>query len=339
VADSHAFYVQLFSPVAERLGKAGHVITVPTGPLLSLPFGLFVTDPPPKIANRDYTQVAWMARQHALTLTPSVQSFVNLRQTITPSRASQALIGFGDFVPHRNPDAVLASLGLPESCREQAILIADLSKLPGTAEEIRGIAASIGAPDDALFLGTAFSEDSVKQANLADYRIVYFATHGLLPHKLQCLPQPALAMSMSSLEQARGDGLLMTEEVVEELALDADLVVLSACDTGGPGDETGGESLSGLARAFFYAGARSLLVSHWEVPDKPTMRLLTGTFERLTSQDVTLAEALRESQVALIEYPPLSHPLAWAGFTVVGDGGLRLSPGLSTPTRTADSGA
>jgi CHAT domain-containing protein len=338
VADSHALYLQLFTPIAERLARAGHVVTVPTGPLLSLPFGLFVTEPPPKIANRDYTQVAWMAREHALTLTPSVQSFVNLRQTITPSRANQALIGFGDFVPHRNPDAVLASLGLPESCRKEAILIADLSTLPGTAEEVRGIAASIGAPDDALFLGTAFSEDAVKQADLADYRIVYFATHGLLPHKLQCLPQPALATSKSAQEQARGDGLLMTEEVVEELSLDADLVVLSACDTGGPGDETGGEALSGLARAFFYAGARSLLVSHWEVPDKSTMRLLTGTFERLTTQDVTLAEALRESQVALIEKPSLSHPLAWAGFTVVGDGALRLSPGVSSPTRTADSG-
>ena len=339
VADSYAFYTQLFSPVAESLAKAGHVITVPTGPLLSLPFGLFVTEQPPEIADRDYTQVAWMARRHALTLTPSVQSFVNLRQTSTPSRANQALIGFGDFVPHRNPDAVLSSLGLPDSCREQASLIANLSKLPGTAEEIRGIASSIGAPDDAMFLGTAFSEEAVKQANLADYRIVYFATHGLLPHKLQCLPQPALAMSTSSQEQAQSDGLLMTEEVVEELALDADLVVLSACDTGGPGNETGGEALSGLARALFYAGARSLLVSHWEVPDKPTMRLLTGTFERLASQDISLAEALKKSQVALIEYRPLSHPLAWAGFTIVGDGGLQLSPGLSASKKTDKSGA
>jgi CHAT domain-containing protein len=130
----------------------------------------------------------------------------------------------------------------------------------------------------------------------------------------------------------------MTEEVIEELELDADLVVLSACDTGGPGDETGGEALSGLARAFFYAGARSLLVSHWEVPDKPTMRLLTGTFERLTSQDISLAEALQKSQVALIEYRPLSHPLAWAGFTIVGDGGLQLSPGLSASKKTGKSG-
>lgn len=338
VADAYTFYVQLFSPVAERLARASHVITVPSGPLLSLPFGLFVTEPPPKIADRDYTQVAWMARRHALTLTPSVQSFVNLRQTTTPSRANQSLIGFGDFVPHRNPEAILTSLHLPESCREQSMLIANLSELPGTADEIRGVASSIGAPDDAIFLGTAFSEDAVKQANLADYRIVYFATHGLLPHKLQCLPQPALAMSISSHGQAQNDGLLMTEEIIEDLALDADLVVLSACDTGGPGDETGGEALSGLARAFFYAGARSLLVSHWEVPDKPTMRLLTGTFERLTSQDISLAEALQKSQVALIEYRPLSHPLAWAGFTIVGDGGLHLSPGLSASKKTGKSG-
>ena len=338
VADAYAFYQELFGPVAERLAGAEHVITVPSGPLLSLPFGLFVTEPPPAITGRDYTQVAWMARSHALTLTPSVQSFVNLRQTATPSRAKQSLIGFGDFVPHRDPEAILTSLGLPESCREQAIIIANLSRLPGTADELRGIASSIGAPADALYLGSAFSEEAVKQANLADYRIVYFATHGLLPHKLQCLPQPALAMSAYAQEQTQGDGLLMTEEVVEELALDADLVVLSACDTGGPGDETGGEALSGLARAFFYAGARSLLVSHWEVPDKPTMRLLTGTFERLSSQDISLAEALRASQIALIETRKLSHPLAWAGFTVVGDGGLKLSPGMTATKEGNDPG-
>ena len=335
VADSYELYVKLFSPIAERLAKVKHIITVPTGPLLSLPFGLFVTNPPPEITDRDYTQVAWLAKQHALTLTPSVQSFVNLRQTKSSSKAKHSLIGFGDFIPHSDPDTLLSLLGMPESCRDQAVLIANLSTLPGTGEEIRSVAKAIGNDDNTLYLGNNFTEEAVKHADLADYRIVYFATHGLLPYKLQCLSQPALAVSTTIQDASKDDGLLMTEEVIKELKLDADLVVLSACDTGGPGQETGGEALSGLARAFFYAGARSLLVSHWEVPDKPTMRLLTGTFNRLAPQDLSLAEALQKSQIDMMEYRPLSHPLAWAGFTIVGDGGEHLSRMSSPTTLTA----
>jgi CHAT domain-containing protein len=335
VSDAYTFYQRLFAPVAEQLAKAKHVITVPSGPLLSLPFGVFVVEPPPKISGRDYTQVAWMARRHALTLSPSVQSFVNLRQTARPSSASQPFIGFGDFVPQGDPRAVSASMrGASAICDKEAVLIANLSRLPNTASEVREVAASLGAPKDSVVLGSAFSEDTLKHADLSDYRVVYFATHGLLPNKLTCLPQPALALSRPTGGDTASDGLLMTDEVIgvaqgkgedEGLNLNADVVVLSACDTGGPeGGKTGGEQLTGFFRAFFYAGARSLLVSHWEVPDKPTMRLMTGTFERLATQDLTLAEAFQASQVALIEYRPLSHPLAWAGFTVVGDGGLRL---------------
>jgi CHAT domain-containing protein len=116
----------------------------------------------------------------------------------------------------------------------------------------------------------------------------------------------------------------LTASEIGDLSLDADLVVLSACNTGGPGMETGGEALSGLARAFFYAGARSLLVTHWEIPDKPTLDLLSTTFKHFADENMTLAEAVGKAQRALIQTPALSHPLAWGGFSVVGDGGVRL---------------
>jgi CHAT domain-containing protein len=142
------------------------------------------------------------------------------------------------------------------------------------------------------------------------------------------------AVSKSGEDAVPGDGLLTSSDILD-IPLDADLVVLSACNTGGPGEETGGESLSGLARAFFYSGARSLLVTHWETPDEPTTKIMVDTFKRLRSGNLSLAEALRKSQTDFIQkYPYWSHPVAWASFTLVGDGDQHLSTGNVTVAST-----
>jgi CHAT domain-containing protein len=119
--------------------------------------------------------------------------------------------------------------------------------------------------------------------------------------------------------------------------MNADLVVLSACDTGGPAGATGGEALSGLARAFFYAGARTLMVTHWEVPSTFSAELVGETFRRATSGNNTLAEGLREAQLAMISQP-VSHPKAWAGYSLVGDGGQRLGRARFAGRASASSG-
>lgn len=318
VKRAYAVYRLLLDPVHDRLANAKHVITVPSGPLLSLPFAILVVDQPPAIQGEDYSQVAWMGRRQALTLSPSVQSFVNLRNTVKPSEASKPMIGFGDFVAKRDVDAILASRGLPQSCRRDVMALANAPALPNTAKELRAVASTLGASSDSIVLGNSFSEQHVKELPLADYRVVYFATHGLLPKQLNCWNEPSLVTSEPPGEA--GDGLLTTREIAE-LKLDADLVVLSACNTGGPSGETGGESLSGLARSFFYAGARSILVTHWMIPDEPTVQLMTGTFGALAKDETPAAEALRRSQERLINNPTTSHPLRWGAFTLVGDGG------------------
>lgn len=326
VEDAYALYKLIFGPAEERLAGVRHIIAVPGGPLLSLPFGVLVTEPPRQASRTDYSNISWMARKYALTLAPSAQSFVNLRTTVRPSQSPLAFIGFGDFVPHGDAGVVMDALGMPRGCRAEADLIANLPALPNTAKELRQTAARLKAPDSALILGPAFCKPTLKKLKLSDYRILYFATHGLLPYKLECLPEPALVLSRSPEGGGGGktdDGLLTSGEIVD-LKLDADLVVLSACDTGGPGEETGGEALSGMARAFLYAGARSLLVSHWEIPDEPTVKLFVTCFDRLGSRDATLAEAMQSAQIALMEDPATSHPMAWGGFTIVGDGGQRL---------------
>ena len=172
-----------------------------------------------------------------------------------------------------------------------------------------------------MILGAQATEKRVRSTDLSQYRVVAFATHGLLPGELKCKGEPALALTPPATGSADEDGLLDAGEVAQ-LKLDADWVVLSACNTAAPDGGLGGQSLSGLARAFFYAGARSLLVSHWAVASQPTVILTTTLFEAYT-RDGALgrAAALRAAQAKLQGDPATSHPAFWAPFVLVGDGG------------------
>ena len=323
VVASYELFRTLFGPVAGELASYEHLIVVPTGPLLSLPMQVLVTRQPTAVTNYDYTNIRWLGEQHALTLATSVRALVDLRGT-RPSVAAKTLIGFGDFVPLDDPSVLLEARELPETCRSDIEKLKLLGRLPETASELRTVAQALGAPSDNLVLGSAFSEEKLRTAGLSDFRIVYFAAHGLLPGQLDCWSEPSLLTSRPLGASAEDDGLLEASEILD-LDLDAELVVLSACNTGGEG-EGGGESLTGLARAFFYAGARSLLVSHWEVPSRETVSLMTGTFTSMAEEDrPSTAEALRRSQLAMMRDRDLSHPYYWAAFTVVGDGGRQIS--------------
>jgi CHAT domain-containing protein len=318
VDEAYDLYRRLYGPVARELGALEHLVTIPSGDLVSLPFAMLVAAPPPPVSGLDYSGVTFMVAQHALTLAPAVQSFASLRDT-GPSAAPYPFLGFGNPLPGGNSGAVLAGAGMTRSaqCAQEAGLIANFAPLPDTAFEIQESAKALGAGAGSVVLGRAFTEQAVKQRPLDRYRVVSFATHGLLPSKLACLNDAALVTTPGSGPYA--DGLLKASEVAAELKMDADLVVLSACDTGGGGES--GEALSGLARTFFFAGARNLLVSHWEVPSLTTTELLVQSFRKLADGGVTPAEALQQSQLGIIATGAYSHPKAWAGFTVVGHGG------------------
>jgi CHAT domain-containing protein len=158
-----------------------------------------------------------------------------------------------------------------------------------------------------------------------DYRVVYFATHGLLAGEVKGLGEPALALTLPAKPSDLDDGLLTASEVAQ-LKLNSDWVVLSACNTAA-GDKPGAEALSGLARAFFYAGARALLVSHWAVDSDAATRLTTETFDVLRKDpNLGRAEALRRAMLAYMNdtTDPLSaYPALWAPFVVVGEGAAR----------------
>lgn len=323
---SYELYTKLLAPAAPRLAQAKQLIYVPSGPLSSLPFGILIAEPPGDGRRDDYRRFAWLAKRIGLTQAPSVQSFVALRTSVQPSQATKPLAGFGDFVPDRNIEATLQARGLPESCRAAIKSLADMPRLPHTASELQAVKTALGGTGSTIYLQQEFTEKTVRTAPLADYRVVYFATHALLPHDFNCWAEPLLLPSGGG--DATSDGLLVASEIAE-LSLDADLVVLSACNTAAPDGGMGGDSLSGLARAFFYAGARSLLVTHWRIPDEPTQRLMTSLFTDLVDHNLTFAEGLQRAQTELIDDPRTAHPLNWGAFSIVGDGGKRLQPAAS----------
>ena len=162
---------------------------------------------------------------------------------------------------------------------------------------------------------------------LKSYQILHFAAHALLPTDLECQSEPSIVTSPPPGRTGR-EGWLLTASRLLELDLDANLVILSACNSGG-GDGKSGESLSGLARSFFFAKARSLMVTHWPVDDKFGSALVQLTILGMKEKpELGVTAALRDTQLEILDAiaqgknpnAALAHPYYWAPFAVVGEG-------------------
>jgi CHAT domain-containing protein len=307
---AHRLHTVLFAALARPLADAERLVVAPSGQLLSLPFGLLVEVPPP--APRGHEGVRFLLDRLPVTHVPAPASLVALRR-VGPSQAAQPWFGFGAPNPVPFAQAARTFPSAPE-CGQ---LLAALPALPGADLELRVSAQLLGTSPTNSVTGAAFTADAVRRARLRDHRIVHFATHGLLPRELSCVPEAALLASVSPGAPNAADALV-TAATVMDLDLDADAVLLSACNSGG--GAAAGESLSGLARAFFYAGARSLLVTHWYVDDAAATRVVALALHGL-SRGEDLAEALRAAQLDLARnIPEWAHPAFWAGFALVGPG-------------------
>ncbi len=206
---------------------------------------------------------------------------------------------------------------------------------PISAEELRIAEARFGEAQSDLLTGASFTDAALltNSERLDQYRVLHFATHGLVTApRPDCPARPALVTSFAP---DGSDGLLSFREIFD-LKLDADVVILSACDTAGSataavsreaGIATGGNyALDGLVRAFVGAGARSVVASHWPVPDDydATKRLVSGIVGAQPGQP--LADALEKAQQGLMDDPRTSHPFYWAAFIILGDGAKPLIP-------------
>ncbi len=328
VAAAHKLYSALIAPVEPLLNGVGHVIVVPDGPLVSLPLGLLVTAEPTQLITKDsdYRNVSWLAKRYAISVLPSVGSLKHLKKFDAPQDAKQPFVGFGDpLLDGAEGDLNEARLArlLQRGTVAEVNEVRSLPRLPDTAVELESIAASLKSGPDSIYLRQEATETRVRSMDLSRYRVVAFATHGLMAGSFKGLGEPALVLTPPELGSEADDGLLTASEITQ-LKLDADWVILSACNTAGPDGTPGAEGFSGLAKAFFYAGSRSLLVSHWPVVSEAAVKLTTRMFDELAKNpSIRRAEALRRSMVTLMEDEDAkyAHPVFWAPFSVVGEGG------------------
>ena len=350
---AYSLYEALLKPVEAGWKDAKNLLLVAHGALGFLPFSVLSTKdmtlgPETKPLFSNYRSVPWLARTHTVTALPSVASLRTLRNLPAGDPGRKSFTGFGD--PYFSPAQVtkkeektkfasakkiqgspVKRRGLLKAVVQDSASIGILPPLPDTADEVRGIASALKADlESDVFLGKAASEEQVKSMDLSGVKVLAFATHGLLPGELDGLSQPALALSAPAVTGGREDGLLTMGEILG-LRLNADWVVLSACNTGA-GDGAGAEAVSGLGRAFFYAGTRALLVSNWPVETTSAKSLTTELFRRQAAdQTLSRSEALNRTMLNLIDRTgymdkegkmvfSYAHPVFWAPFSIVGDG-------------------
>ena len=329
--ESYRLYQQLLGPIEDLLTGKEHLIVATSGALGQLPFAVLVKQPWNK---NDYAQAPWLIRDMAISHVSSPNAWVALKQLSKTPSGTKPLMAWGDptfalnEASNSDKHAVRSVLtkrsarGDLEKNAVDQLQYATLPPLPETKDEVLALAKVLNANATTdIYLGKDATRDSVIKASdnnsLAERQIIVFATHGLLPGDLPKLEQPALAMSAVS--EPNSSPLLTLEDVMG-LRLNADWVVLSACNTAGA-DGKVEEALSGLARGFFYAGGRSLLVTHWSVESESAMRLTTKTFEVYKNQpQISRAQALRQSMLSLMQTPMYAHPTYWAPYALVGEG-------------------
>ncbi|WP_373486841.1 CHAT domain-containing protein [Blastomonas sp.] len=339
VEAARAIYRDLLGPVAAQIEQSAHLIFEPDGAMLRLPPNLLITRDEPvaaflaRLENPDadafdMTGMAWLGRSVEISTAVSARAFVDTRSA-PPSRAPNAYLGMGQNTPVFNLTGFdMATRRSTDTADPACDWSLSEWNRPINAEELRRVSALLGDARSQVVTDDAFADDQIMgRGDLDQYRILHFATHGLVtPPRTSCPARPALLTSFGG---ETSDGLLSFRDIFD-LKLDADVVILSACDTASrasvqvtreTGLQTGGGSaLDGLVRSFIGAGGRVVLASHWPAPDDydATQRLITGLFT--ADKGSGIASALLSAQRVLMDDALTSHPFYWAGFAVIGDG-------------------
>jgi CHAT domain-containing protein len=325
-------YQLILGPVHEQLSKVRSVLVVADGPLVAFPLGVLPTQMPGRIPIKasEYRQagIKWLGVSHAIAYLPTVRSLEARRAQRLASQAKLQFAGIGNPVlangtqAMRNVDYAAVFRTGPLADVE---LLRQQKSLPETETEIRTIAKLLNGREQDLFLRERASEPIVRLNGLGDYRIIMFATHGLMGGELNRMSEPGLILTPPATASNENDGLLTASEIMS-LKLDADLVILSACNTAASDGRPRAEGFSGLTRAFLSAGARNVIVTHWSIPSLPAVSITTRIIaEREKNSALTWSEAMRRAFVAMVEEegtPEFAHPSNWAAFSVVGIQGI-----------------
>jgi CHAT domain-containing protein len=328
IENSRQLYRELIEPAAKLMAGKRKLIIVPSGVLHYLPFEALLSSGEARtLTTLAATVWPYLVRDYAISYVPSAGVLASLRsRPIEKSGSRKTFLAFADPVYEDETQArasvarssVRGAFGAERSWK--------LERLIESRREVEQIAGLYPRDQISLLLGEQATEENVKAAGrLSEYRFVHFATHGLLNEERPAysgliLSLPSMAAGNNAQSTIRNpqseDGLLQVYEVFN-LKLNADLVVLSACETG-LGKEMKGEGLIGLTRAFLYAGTPSVMVSSWSVQDRSTADLMVKFYQELNrSQDK--AEALRQAKLKLIQNSRYAAPYYWAPFILIGE--------------------
>ncbi|MEG3088577.1 CHAT domain-containing protein [Sphingomonas sp. PB4P5] len=347
-AAAYALFRLIAGPAEPLLSAAPGLVVDPSGPLEHLPIGVLVTRYDREAVRPspfDFSKTAFLAGQATISTALSPRSFLAARAR-PRSLATRPFMGFGQHVP---PVAVSDTTGrmvkVGYSCSVDFGRLSNLSQAfkPISERELNIAATALGVTGSPVIIGAAFNDTALDaRSDLADYEVLHFATHGLEEGQWGCaMSPPALVTSFGD---AASDGLLSFSEIAA-MKLDANLVVLSACDTASgvrdealarqSGQEEAGSTLEGLVRAFLTANARAVLATYWQVSaereSEEFMRVFYGS-----GRTKTIGEALQDAQRDLIAQPEYSHPFYWAPYFLVGDSSKSmLTPRAAAPVVAA----
>ena len=334
---SHQIYKGLMGPVEDMLKGKKHLVFSSSGALAKFPLAVLLREP---ATQRDAAKMAWLIKDLAVSQVPTASGWMSLKNSGQVPFSTQPLMAWGDPVfdlklasarvpgesgirALENLRAVQQNAGLDRLVEDSQSMYSRIPPLPETRDEVMQLAQILNSdPAKDLRLGAQATRESVLESSrsgaMQKKQIIVFATHGLLAGDLPDLNQPALAMAANP---NPNDSPLLTLEDVLGLKLNADWVVLSACNTAGE-DGKAHEALSGLARGFFFAGSRSLLVTHWSVESESAMLLTTKTFAAYKTQvGIRRAEAIRQAMLDVMKLDKFAHPTYWAPYALVGEGG------------------
>jgi len=292
-------YSELIGPAEVVLQKKDHLLIAPDGPLYLLPFEVLLTGSTPS-RGQGYGDLPYLLRRFSISYVPSASVLQGLRSGRAPlpeGAVAKKFVGFADPVFSRDSKGEV-SRGTGEEPARQG-----LERLNESGKEVQRIASLYPSRDVLLYTGALATKANVQKVKAA--RQIDFATHGTLNET-----RPEL----SSLELT--DGRLTVYEIFN-LQLDADIITLSACDTG-RGHEVSGEGIVGMNRAFFYAGARSLVVSLWPVADRSTSDLMYDFYRHLGKSEEK-RDALRRAKLAMIQSDRYAEPYYWAPLVLSGE--------------------
>jgi CHAT domain-containing protein len=326
-AAAYEIYQLVFAPLAPALKGITDVIWFGHGPLGSVPPAVLVVAPPPKAklsTPAEFAATRFLVDRYAFAALADLSLFPWHRDKAATRRQDPRFLGVG--APLLSAEEIAG--GTRSRSYELAggldgKSLAELPKLAESVDEMKGLAGVAGEANSTLWLGPEASERHFVGDQLRSYQTIALATHGFLPGEIRDVPEPALMLTLDAASKDRYDGILTSREIAT-LQLDADLVILSACNTASGDGRARSETFTGLSQAFFIAGARSLMVSHWPVMSGAAVQLSVGTLEREQKQGLTLSRSLQQAMQAARKAGAASaiesHPSYWAPFVIVGDG-------------------